>query len=219
MSIVVDRNRVLLAGATAVRGSSRSARTVVPEYILADQRGDGLATVDVAAGDRTALAVAVLDDRDLQAGRPAARRRSVAVPAFHDPPPVVDALPPLVGLVLTIERSTSSYRFWPTSPIHRSPVARSNDQRHGLRSPRDQISLRPGSSDVRIGLRDLVLTSCRRVPLTSIRSILPSSESQALGAIARDRRRSRRRPYRCTGSRPARMPCGRRCDCCMGGRW
>ena len=31
--------------------------------------------------------------------------------------------------------STSSQAPWPTSPIHRSPVARSNEKRHGLRRP------------------------------------------------------------------------------------
>ena len=33
------------------------------------------------------------------------------------------------------QRSISSDVPWPTSAIHRSPVARSNEKRHGLRSP------------------------------------------------------------------------------------
>ena len=32
-------------------------------------------------------------------------------------------------------KSTSSYAFWPTSAITRSPVLRSNEKRHGLRRP------------------------------------------------------------------------------------
>src|SRR5262245_3566280 len=36
--------------------------------------------------------------------------------------------------------STSSHELCPTSPIHRSPFARSNDIRHGLRRPVTQIS-------------------------------------------------------------------------------
>ena len=45
----------------------------------------------------------------------------------------------------------------PTSPIHRSPVARSNEYRHGLRSPYAQISGRaPGRSDERVVRRDRV---------------------------------------------------------------
>src|SRR4249920_195836 len=52
-------------------------------------------------------------------------------------------LPRLVLLLDTMARSISSYLSWPTSPIHRSPVARSNDQPHGLRRPRDQISFAP----------------------------------------------------------------------------
>src|SRR3954453_5333794 len=43
--------------------------------------------------------------------------------------------PPAFGV-----KSTSSTRSWPTSPIVRSPVDRSNEKRHGLRSPYAQIS-------------------------------------------------------------------------------
>src|SRR5665648_1031787 len=38
-----------------------------------------------------------------------------------------------------VAASTSSRRPWPTSPMIRSPVVRSNDQRHGLRSPEDHV--------------------------------------------------------------------------------
>src|SRR4051812_18174054 len=40
-------------------------------------------------------------------------------------------------------KSTSSQVLWPTSAITRSPVAESNEKRHGLRTPFAQISPRP----------------------------------------------------------------------------
>ena len=51
--------------------------------------------------------------------------------------------------------STSSQAFWPTSPIHRSPVTRSKRIRHGLRRPVSQISgFAFGVADERVVGRD-----------------------------------------------------------------
>ena len=52
--------------------------------------------------------------------------------------------------------STSSQAPCPTSPIQRSPVARSKRHRHGLRSPTSQISSAPSPSGERVVRRDAV---------------------------------------------------------------
>ena len=67
--------------------------------------------------------------------------------------------------------STSSIESWPTSPIQRSPFARSNEKRHGFRTPTATIT---GFAPGRAGSR---------------RRILPSSElgfwARVLGVAAR----------------------------------
>src|SRR6267142_2153012 len=43
-------------------------------------------------------------------------------------------------LCIGVSMSTSSNAFWPTSPIHKFPVAWSIENRNGLRRPYNQIS-------------------------------------------------------------------------------
>src|SRR3954469_24219803 len=62
----------------------------------------------------------------------------VRVPSKHLQPKFAPRPPPLEART----KSTSSRAVCPTSPIVRSPVERSNENRHGLRSPYAQISPR-----------------------------------------------------------------------------
>ena len=113
--------------------------------------------------------------------------------------------------------SISSRSPCPTSPIQRSPVARSKRMRHGLRRPVSQISwraplgrrtgCRPGSRrrlDVRRPGVDVDAQD-----LGEQRVEVPARSERV--AAARRRRRSR-----CTGSPPARRPARRRCGCRTG---
>ena len=64
-------------------------------------------------------------------------------------------------------KSTSSHALWPTSPIVSAPVARSNENRHGLRSPSAQTSSAGDPNGLSAG----------PVPSGFIRSSLPSRGS------------------------------------------
>src|SRR6185436_16707364 len=70
--------------------------------------------------------------------------------------------------------STSSTAPCPTSPNQKSPVARSNDIRHGLRTPIAKISLRPPTPDA-YGLPGGIAYGFAPPLSTSMRRILPSS--------------------------------------------
>ena len=56
--------------------------------------------------------------------------------------------------------SISSHASWPTSPIVSCPVARSNENRHGLRSPTDTISGDGAAGSSRISLPSSEPRSC-----------------------------------------------------------
>ena len=114
--------------------------------------------------------------------------------------------------------SISSNAFCPTSAIHRSPVSASNAKRHGLRSPTDQIS--PSAPSCPTNGLSAGIVYCRSPDGVegSIRSILPSNVRRGPGRAAPGRRRSRRRPSRCTASRPARTRGRRRCGSCTAAR-
>src|SRR5688500_6150548 len=69
----------------------KPARTVVRVEVVADDSGDRLPPVHVAAGDRAgAAAVRVIEHGEREA-RLRARLRTVALPSFHDLPSVVHA--------------------------------------------------------------------------------------------------------------------------------
>ena len=122
------------------------AVAVVGVEVLADERRDRRAAVHVAADDgAVAAAVVEVEDR-VDDGVP----RSVlgGVPSgpaimpsrrFH---PKFAFLPYGCVALPKATKSTSSRALWPTSPIQRSPVVRSNEMRNGLRRPNDQISPR-----------------------------------------------------------------------------
>ena len=79
-------------------------------------------------------------------------------------------------------KSISSTAFWPTSPIHRSPVAGRTSSATGCagRRPRSRPGRRPGR---RRGCRTGWCTAGRPKGAGSIRSILPSSVAEVLGPV------------------------------------
>ena len=79
-------------------------------------------------------------------------------------------------------KSTSSNASWPTSPIQRSPVARSKLKRHGLRRPYAQISPRaPARVRERIRRRDRV----RRAVIDVDAQDLAEELIEVLGVVVR----------------------------------
>ena len=83
------RSRRLSVGSRkALRGRSiaQSRRTVVGEYVAADERRPGGSAVDAASDDRASLVVAVLGDRQRRGRILATRSGAVAVAALHPVP-------------------------------------------------------------------------------------------------------------------------------------
>ena len=115
-------------------GSPRSRRCTGRRRGRRRRARDRLASVDVSPDHgATALGVRVLVERS--DARPEARRRRTdgslrGCSTRSSRRPTTPA-----GWT-----SISSHAFWPTSPIQRSPVSRSNEYRHGLRSPNAQIA-------------------------------------------------------------------------------
>src|ERR1043165_1064508 len=75
--------------AVGLRGAPDRARAIVAVEVDATQPRETRAAIAIAAGDRAAEAVAVLEDRHGQAGGRAVGRGVVAVRRFHETPAVV----------------------------------------------------------------------------------------------------------------------------------